>query len=132
MKEDKKFLNKIETALKKERDLVEKELSRFARRDKRPKGDWDTQFPKSDSEAGEEALLEDKARGIEEYISLLPVEFILEKKLRDIEEALKKIKGENYGICEGCKKEIGEDRLLVIPETKLCFECEKRERRKIL
>jgi DnaK suppressor protein len=44
-------------------------------------------------------------------------------KLVLIDEALKKIKEGNYGICESCGDEIGEDRLKAMPLTKLCLSC---------
>jgi DnaK suppressor protein len=44
-------------------------------------------------------------------------------KLVLIDEALRKIKEGNYGICESCGDEIGEDRLRAMPLTKLCLSC---------
>ncbi len=52
--------------------------------------------------------------------------------LKCIDEALKEIvenDGKNYGICEECGGKIPEERLELIPYTKLCVECQaKRER----
>lgn len=52
-------------------------------------------------------------------------------KLNEIDNALYKIKNETYGVCESCKKIIGEDRLEFIPETRLCSSCAKKEERPV-
>ncbi len=46
--------------------------------------------------------------------------------LREIEEALERIKIGKYGICEKCKKEIEEERLEIIPWTRFCSSCSKK------
>ena len=45
------------------------------------------------------------------------------EKLKLVDEALEKIKGEKFGLCEECKKTIPEARLNIIPFTKYCVEC---------
>lgn len=54
------------------------------------------------------------------------------KTLKDIEEALRKIKFGDYGYCEECGEEIDEERLRRMPFTTLCVDCkagrEKEER----
>lgn len=46
-------------------------------------------------------------------------------KLENVNDALYRIDNGTYGICEHCKKNIDEDRLEFIPETKLCACCAK-------
>ena len=54
-------------------------------------------------------------------------------KLKLVDEALEKIKGEKFGLCEECKKNIPEARLNIIPFTKYCVEClSKIEEKKVL
>ena len=48
----------------------------------------------------------------------------LKKDLKEIEEALKKIKKGSYGKCERCKKEIDAKRLEVKPQALYCLKCE--------
>lgn len=120
----KKFLEEIKEKLKQEKSSLEQELSKFAKKDVRPRGDWDTKFPELDGGAGGEAL-EDKAKRIEEYERLLPAEFALEKRLANINLALKKIKKKRYGICEKCGKKIPKERLLVVPEARFCIKCQE-------
>ncbi|KRT63631.1 MAG: TraR/DksA family transcriptional regulator, DnaK suppressor protein [Candidatus Dadabacteria bacterium CSP1-2] len=56
-------------------------------------------------------------------------------KLVLIDEALRRIKDGNYGICENCGDEIGEDRLRAMPFAKFCLSCkidlERQESRNI-
>lgn len=44
-----------------------------------------------------------------------------------IRKALSRIKIGKYGLCESCGKFIDTDRLMIMPETTLCVECEKRK-----
>ncbi|MCS6956676.1 MAG: TraR/DksA C4-type zinc finger protein [Patescibacteria group bacterium] len=53
----------------------------------------------------------------------------LQKKVSDIDNALRKIQKNQYGICERCKKNIPQARLKLIPEASYCIDCEKRLRK---
>ena len=88
---DKKLLKELKEKLEKEKSQIEEELKKFAQKDEKLKGDWDTRYPKWDGEAGSSSS-ETMADELEEYESLLPVEHVLELKLRDIDSALEKIK----------------------------------------
>lgn len=50
----------------------------------------------------------------------------LERKLEDIDHAIKQAQQRGYGICERCGKPIDPERLEIFPETTLCIDC-KRE-----
>ena len=45
------------------------------------------------------------------------------KKLREIDEALKRIEDSTYGICEDCGKRITPNRLKIMPFARLCILC---------
>ncbi len=49
----------------------------------------------------------------------------LKNELKEIEAALKKIKGGTYGRCERCKKPIDPARLEVKPQAIYCLKCER-------
>ena len=116
---NKELLKKLEE----ERKSLEKELEKFAKKDKNLKDDWDTIYPK----ASNGPMLEDAADQVEEYSNLLPIEHSLELKLRDVNTAIEKIRNnKNYGKCEKCGKEIKKQRLEIIPETKFCQDCQKK------
>lgn len=121
---NKKTLAQLKENLEKEKEAVKKELQSFADEDKELKGDWDTRFPHSEGESGG-AQLEKAADEVEEYETLLPIEFSLEEKLRDINLALDKIKKDEYGFCENCKKAISLERLEVFPQARVCKKCNR-------
>ncbi len=129
---NKKLLQELKENLEKKRTALEKELERFAKRDEKVKGDWDTRFPKFDGGEAGSAAMEKAADEVEEYSTLLPLEYNLETQLKDINLALGKMekpfaptRGE-YGRCEKCGKEISEERLKVHPEARFCIGCEKK------
>lgn len=116
-----KILKELENKLYKKKEELEKELKKFAQKDKNLKGDWDTKYPQFGSSSANP--VEDSADEVEEYANLLPVEYSLELTLQDINKAIKKIKDKKYGLCEKCKKQIDIERLKALPESKTCKEC---------
>ena len=120
-----KLLKELKAKLEESRKVIVFELEKFAKKDEKLKDDWDTRYPKPGSGSGGEAL-EDAAGKVEEYATLLPIEYSLELQLRDINLALKKIKKSGYGECEKCKKKIREERLKVCPEARFCSNCENK------
>jgi len=119
---EKQILQKLKEKLEKEKTSIEKELQKFARKDEKLTGDWDTRFPRWDKESGSSAL-EQAADEVEEYATLLPIEHSLETRLKNINLALEKIKKKKYGICEKCGKKIPLKRLKVAPEARFCLKC---------
>jgi len=111
--------------LEKEKNELEEELKSFAKKDKKLEHDWDTRFPHFNGEAGG-AILEKAADEVEEYSTLLPIEYSLELKLRDVNFALERIKKGKYGICENCQKPIELGRLKAYPEARHCSRCLKK------
>lgn len=49
------------------------------------------------------------------------------KLLVKIQEALERLDGGTYGICESCGENIAEKRLDARPVTELCFDCKVRQ-----
>lgn len=123
----KRLLKELKKKLEKEKTQIEEELKRFAKKDEKLPGDWDTRFPKWDGGAGGSAL-ETAADEVEEYSTLLPVEHALELRLKNINLALEKIEKEKYGICEKCGKPISLRRLKVYPAARLCLKCPKSKK----
>ncbi|MBU4298922.1 TraR/DksA C4-type zinc finger protein [Patescibacteria group bacterium] len=120
----KKFLFQLRENLKKEKGELEEELKRFAKKDEKLEGNWETRFPYFGEESGG-GILEKAADEVEKYSALLPIEYSLELKLREINLALKRIKKGKYGICEKCRKPIEAERLRAFPEAKICSKCLK-------
>jgi RNA polymerase-binding protein DksA len=55
----------------------------------------------------------------------------LERKLEDVEAAMRSIERGKYGICERCGKEIPTERLEVRPDATLCVQCQAEVERLI-
>jgi DnaK suppressor protein len=47
----------------------------------------------------------------------------IERKVEQLEEALKRLEAGDYGFCESCEQPIDPERLEVLPSTTLCIEC---------
>jgi DnaK suppressor protein len=45
-------------------------------------------------------------------------------KLQAIEDALERIEDGSYGVCESCESEIADGRLVALPFTRLCVQCQ--------
>lgn len=126
---EKKLLETLEQKLTKEKEEIEKQLESFATKDKNLKDDWDTKFPKFNGEDSSSGNMEQAADEVEEYGTLLPIEHGLELKLKNINLALEKIKGNKYGICEKCQNKIEENRLKIFPEARYCLKCKQKNGR---
>ncbi|KKU63035.1 MAG: Transcriptional regulator, TraR/DksA family [Candidatus Amesbacteria bacterium GW2011_GWA1_47_16] len=50
----------------------------------------------------------------------------LDRSIIQIRKALSRIKFGKYGVCERCGKMIDTDRLMVMPETTVCVDCERK------
>ncbi len=69
--------------------------------------------------------LEEEADETEEMANVLGTKTILQKQLQNVDAALQKMAGGNFGICEKCGKEIDSRVLEADPESKLCRDCKK-------
>jgi len=121
---DKKTIEELKEKLEQQKSAIEGELKKFAKKDTKVKGDWDTEYPKFTS-AGQANPLEEEADAVEEYVNRLPVEHTMELRLKNINAALERIKKGAYGKCANCNKEIPEERLKINPEATFCKECQK-------
>src|ERR1700687_2932779 len=51
------------------------------------------------------------------------------EKLLHIDDALQRLDDGNYGVCESCGLEIGEERLTAMPFSRLCRDCQQDQER---
>ena len=115
---DQRTLEELKTALEEERDLLTKELETIATPDPHLKGDWDIKHEEwsEDQITSREALEGDESvNESDEDMKNKALSDRLELRLKEVGEALEKIGGEHYGICEVCKKEIDIERLKANP-----------------
>ena len=50
-------------------------------------------------------------------------------KLKQIDDALERLDDGSYGVCESCGLEIAEERLVAMPFSRLCRDCQQDEER---
>ncbi len=115
----KDFLTKIKTLLLGEKETLEKDLNKFAKKNTHVSGDYNSSFP----EYGDKD--DENAAEVAEYATEVPLEENFEKTLRDNVQALKRLDEGTYGICKYCKKPIDEKRLLARPTSNACITCKK-------
>ncbi len=120
---NKQIKSTLKKNLEKRKISIEKQLKKFADKDKKLTGDWDTRFPQFNGKESGNAAMEQAADEVEAYANLLPVEHSLELRLQSINNALKKIKTEKYGFCEKCQKKIEDERIKVYPDAQYCLKC---------
>ncbi len=117
--------NNIKEKLEKEKQQLVKSLGDVATKDPKTKGTFDAKFSNfgdpifdNTAEAAEVSL----------YDSNLSVESNLELKLKDVNEALDRIKEGSFGKCEKCAKDMDKARLEASPTAKLCIDCAKTKK----
>lgn len=67
----------------------------------------------------------DSAQATAERAEVLSLIEQLQSHQREIDEALKRIAGGNYGDCEKCGQPIPDERLEAIPTARLCVRCKQ-------
>ncbi len=116
---DSTTINEIKQGLIKRKEQINKDLAEIS----------------SAGEEGEEKKVkfpdfgdktDENAQEIGEYSTNLATEKVLESSLRDINNALKRIEDNTYGICKYCKKPIGKKRLLARSVASACVKCKTK------
>lgn len=113
---EKKLIEELRGKLEAEKKNVQKELESFAEEDPNLKHNWDTIYPNR-----EDGDKDEEADEVQEYDNKLSLEYSLELKLKDVNEALEKMENGTYGKCEKCGKEIEKERLRVA-QSKVSYE----------
>ena len=122
---DQQTLSELETALLKERDLLTKELETIAVPDPNLKGDWDVkheEWGENQITSEEELEAGESVNESDEDMTNKALSDRLELRLKEVNDALKRVEGGTYGICETCRKEIPLDRLKANPAAKTDIE----------
>lgn len=115
---DEAILQELREKLEDEGYSIEQQLSEKGRKDET--GNWTGSV--EDGE-GQEAERGDTADNLEELGTNVAIVEDLERKERDIVDALDKIDEGTYGICEECGEEIPVERLEVEPTARTCVAC---------
>ncbi len=115
---DQKTISELKTALKKEQELLISELKTIATPDPNLKDNWDIKhFEWSENQiTSKEALETDESvNESDEDMKNKALSDHLELRLRDVNNALKRIEAGTYGICQVCQKPIPLERLKANP-----------------
>ncbi|UCF30790.1 MAG: TraR/DksA C4-type zinc finger protein [bacterium] len=82
---------------------------------------------KSNEEAGQDRLetMDTADQADSNYTAdyNIKIKEILVREVREIDEALEKMRNGDYGICESCDEEIPEGRLKARPNARFCIRC---------
>lgn len=116
---NKDFIEEMKETMTAELHKLEAELAKFAHRNPKADDDFDTNFP----EYGDDE--DENANEVAQYSNNLSLENELEKAVRDLRNALKRIDDGTYGKCKYCKDEIEEARLRARPTSTSCIACKK-------
>ncbi|RME77740.1 MAG: hypothetical protein D6784_03290 [Chloroflexi bacterium] len=73
--------------------------------------------------------VDDSASDLIERDKTQAIIFTLERRLEEIDHAIKHAQENRYGICERCGKEIEPERLEIFPEATLCVACKRETER---
>lgn len=113
---DSKDLEELKENLLADKKRLEEELSRIAK-PTGAEGEYETKFEDIGTDEDE------NASEVEQYSDNLALEDTLEKQLKEVNDALKRMEKGNYGICENCNEEINIDRLRAYPAARTCLQC---------
>ena len=113
-------IQEIRAELLRIKQETEEALNIFATKESGNANDFTSTFPDYGDESDE------NAQEVGQYSTNLATEQILEKTLRDVDSALKKIDQNTYGICKYCDQEIDERRLLARPFSSSCIKCKSQ------
>jgi DnaK suppressor protein len=78
---------------------------------------------------GAHAEIIDIAQALEQIGRDTSLKEVERRELAAIERALAKMATGNFGVCEECAEEIPPKRLMVLPEARLCAQCQTFEER---
>lgn len=106
-------LSRAGDGLLEEKATIEKELVELGAT---PDGSVDVVFDEGFADA---------AQTTSERAKVLSLVEGLGDRLKDVQNALRKIPLGTYGICERCGKEIDPERLEAIPAARLCIKCKQ-------
>jgi len=112
---DSKKTQKYKKKLEKERARLLEELEKVQKHE-----DFGSDIDHFDEEADEAESLSNQLAIVQE----------LKNQLEEIDVSLGKIGEGKYGICEKCKGEIETKILNIVPESRFCKSCKKREIKK--
>ena len=109
---------KIKKKLLEEKNSLEYELEKIARRNPENPDDWEPTPPPASGATADKNEVADRFEDFEERRS---TEIQLELRLNNVKKAIKKIENGSYGLCEVDNEPIEPDRLEANPAATTCI-----------
>lgn len=119
MNEEKIDIKYFEDKLLKEKRRLIKELETIGHINPNNPSDWEAVPGKQDNSTADKNDYADSIEAYEENTAILKE---LESELKEVNDALTRIKDNKYGICEISGKEISKERLEAYPAARTCKE----------
>lgn len=115
-------LEEIKNKLLAEKENLEQELNKIAKKNPKNPEDYEAKF----EEYGDDES--DSTSEVEKFGLNLSLEKTLEKSLRDVNKSLEKLEKDpkHYGVCKYCKQPIAAKRLIARPTSSACIECKTK------
>ena len=117
-----KNANKYQKVLEAEKVKLLKELGTVGEKSKKIPGEWEAKPTDLDADSADENEVADEVEEFENNSGILEK---LEVQLKEVDNALTRIKTDTYGICSVCGTEILEARLKANPAASTCVKHSK-------
>jgi RNA polymerase-binding transcription factor DksA len=126
---DPRTISEFRELLEVERRRLTAELSAFASRDPKMRGDWDTAFPAAapGGSSSAHSAQEEQADLREEFETTIAQEQSLESRLDAVVRALERINQNAFGSCRACGQPIPLERLKANPAAEYDMVHQPRE-----
>ncbi|MFA5644463.1 MAG: TraR/DksA family transcriptional regulator [Patescibacteria group bacterium] len=115
-----KEFEKIKEELLKRKKMLLEDLGDLSKKDSHEADNRTANFP----EFGDKP--DENAQEISEYSTVIVTERVLEKSIEEIDETLKRMENNTYGLCKYCGDEIGTKRLMARPTASSCISCKTK------
>ena len=112
-------VQKLHDNLQAELKTIEDQLREIASENPAVKGDFDVRVEDLGSS------MEDSAQEMTTLDQRQALVTVLEKKRKEVKDAIEKIKAGSYGKCIKCSVDIKKERLVAMPVAALCMDCAK-------
>jgi len=116
----KKELQEIKNKLLEEKNTLETELNKIAKKNPHNEEDYQAKF----EDYGDDES--DNTSEVDKFSLNLSLEKTLEKALKDVNKSLERMEKGEYGICKYCNQPIGAKRLLARPTSSACITCKTK------
>lgn len=113
------FEEEMKQRLLEEKNLLEEQLSKTSVQNPDRPDDWQAKFPDFNTQT---SSVDELADEFEEFEIRKSVEGDLERRLKDVNDAISRIKDGSYGLCEDSGEQMIKDRLSANPAARSCIE----------